>query len=140
MPRPSPPGAPLTLERRMLPGQSPDAVEAELREILGGLGRTTGDFQFRLTRLVARAGFEADPDWPIVRALSGSAEVVLGRRPATRGEPFWTDAALILEAGIPCLVFGVDGGGAHATHEWAHEGSVRALTDVLTGTITDFCG
>jgi succinyl-diaminopimelate desuccinylase len=129
----------LTLERRTLPGQTPDAVEAELRAILDRLAGTTPDFAFRLTRLVARAAFEADPEWPIVRALAAQAERVLGRRPATRGEPFWTDAGLILEAGIPCLVVGVAGGGAHADTEWADEASVRQLTDMLAGTIADFC-
>ena len=129
----------LTIERRMLPGQTPDAVEAELRVILEQLGASVDNFQFRLTRMVARGAFEAEPDWPIVRALAGNAERVLGRPPRRRGEPFWTDAGLILEAGIPCLLFGVDGGGAHANAEWATEESVRHLADILTGTITDFC-
>jgi len=64
---------------------------------------------------------------------------VLGRAPAHRSEPFWTDAGLILEAGIPCLVFGVDGGGAHADEEWADVASVRALAAILEGTVRDFC-
>ncbi|TFD64426.1 M20/M25/M40 family metallo-hydrolase [Cryobacterium ruanii] len=130
----------LTLERRMLPGQSPDSVEAELRALFTELARTVPQFQFTLSRLVARAAFEAEPDWPIVRALSGHAERVLGRPAATRGEPFWTDAGLILEAGIPCVVFGADGEGLHADTEWADAQSVRALADILEGTITEFCG
>lgn len=130
----------LTVERRTLPGQTPDAVEAELEAVLQQLAGSVADFRFRLTRLVARGAFEADPDWPIVRVLSDNAAQVLGRPPARRGEPFWTDAGLILEAGIPCLLLGVDGGGAHADTEWADVDSVRRLTDILEGTITDFCG
>ena len=129
----------LTLERRMLPGQSPEQVEAELRGVLEQLAATVAGFTYTLTCLVARAAFEADPEWPVVQALAGQAARVLGAPPAVRGEPFWTDAGLVLEAGIPCLVFGVDGGGAHADVEWAEAASVVALTDILEGTITDFC-
>jgi len=129
----------LTLERRTLPGQSSDEVEAELRAVFSALASVTPGFSFVLRRLVARAAFEADPTWPIVRSLATEAERVLGHAAATRGEPFWTDAGLVLEAGIPCLVFGVAGGGAHADVEWADAASVEALTDILTGTITDFC-
>ena len=130
----------LTMERRMLPGQSPDSVEAELRALFTELAIEEPQFQFTLTRLVARAAFEAEPHWPILRALSGNAERVLGHPVATRGEPFWTDAGLLLESGIPCVVFGADGEGLHADTEWADAQSVRALTDILTGTITEFCG
>ncbi|MDJ0350356.1 M20/M25/M40 family metallo-hydrolase [Cryobacterium sp. PH29-G1] len=130
----------LTLERRMLPGQSPDSVEAELRALFTELARTEPQFQFALTRLVARAAFEAEPHWPIVRALTGNVERVLGHPAKTRGEPFWTDAGLILEAGIPCLVFGAAGEGLHADTEWADAASVCSLADILTGTIAEFCG
>ncbi|TFC92802.1 M20/M25/M40 family metallo-hydrolase [Cryobacterium sp. TMT3-29-2] len=103
------------------------------------LAGSVAGFRFRLTRLVTRAAFEADPEWPIVRTLSAHAAAVLGRRPDVRGEPFWTDAGLLHEAGIPCLVVGVDGGGAHADAEWADAASVDALTEILTRTIVDFC-
>ncbi len=129
----------LTIERRTLPGQTPDAVEDELRALLDGVAARVPDFNYRLTRLVARGAFEADPDWPIVRAVAGNAEKVLGRPAETRGEPFWTDAGLILEAGIPCLLIGVDGGGAHADEEWCTVASVRQLTGILEGAIRDFC-
>ena len=130
----------LTLERRMLPGQSPEHVETELRALFTELARTEPQFQFELTRLVARAAFEAETHWPILRALSANAERVLGHPAKTRGEPFWTDAGLILEAGIPCVVFGADGEGLHADTEWADAQSVCALAEIMQGTITEFCG
>lgn len=132
------PSCTLTIERRFLPGQTPDLVEAQLRTVIDGVqqhGATT-----TLTRLVARGAFEADPGWPIVGAVAASASRVLGRSIATRGEPFWTDAGLVLEAGIPCLIVGVDGGGAHADSEWATVESIVQLADILEGTIRHFCG
>lgn len=129
----------LTVERRMLPGETPRSVETELRTLLEALAESTAGFDFELRTLVARGAFEADADWPIVRAVADAAERVLGAPAPVRGEPFWTDAGLILEAGIPCLLIGVDGGGAHADTEWATVASIRQLTDILEGTIRTFC-
>lgn len=129
----------LTIERRTLPGETPDAVEAQLRGLLEGLGASTPGFRFELRRIVARGAFEADPDGAIVQAVALSAERVLGRPAPTRGEPFWTDAGLIAEAGIPCLLLGVDGGGAHADEEWATVESINQLTDILEHAIRAFC-
>lgn len=132
--------ATLTIERRTLPGESPAMIEAELRLLLDSLARDTADFSYDLTRLVARGAFEADPDWPIVRLLDEQAERVLGHTVVQRGEPFWTDAALVLEAGIPCLLFGVDGAGAHAPLEWATEASIHQVAEILEDTIVAFSG
>lgn len=88
---------------------------------------------------MARAALEADPDAPLVSILEEQATQVLGAAPGRRGEPFWTDAGLIAEAGIPSLLFGVDGAGAHEIDEWTTASSVRGLTQILAGTIREFC-
>ena len=70
--------------------------------------------------------------------VSRHAHAVTGSA-VRRGEPFWTDAGLYAEAGIPCLVIGVDGGGAHADEEWATTESIRELTEILRRTVEEFC-
>lgn len=131
------PACTLTLERRFLPGETPDDVEAQLRSALGHLldDSAAGAARATLARLVARGAFEADPESAVVRAVAASAEAVLGTPAAVRGEPFWTDAGLVAEAGIPCLVIGVAGGGAHADEEWATTASIRQLTDIIEGAL-----
>ncbi|MEV0379410.1 ArgE/DapE family deacylase [Nonomuraea sp. NPDC050643] len=129
----------ITLERRTVPGESAATVRAELTGILDGLGATVPGFAYRLHEGLHREPFEADPDSAIARVVLRQAERVLGRPPVIRAEPFWTDCALLARAGIPCLLFGVDGGGAHADTEWADLASVRQVTDVLAATITEFC-
>ncbi|MFF4732028.1 M20/M25/M40 family metallo-hydrolase [Streptomyces mirabilis] len=86
-----------------------------------------------------REPFEADPDAAIVRTLTRHAEQALGHPPLVRAEPYWTDCALLDRAGIPCLLFGVDGEGAHAATEYVDLASLDRLTDILTATIADFC-
>jgi len=132
------PSCQLSIERRILPGDDPDRIEDELRNLIAACCAPSG-LDFTLSRLVARAAFETQAGSPIVEAVKAAAMQILGRVPAERGEPFWTDAGLISEAGIDCLVFGVDGGGAHADEEWATVDSVLRLAEVLERTIADFC-
>jgi acetylornithine deacetylase len=125
----------ITLERRTVPGETPAQVEAELTAILDRLTATVPDFRAELTRTLARDPFEADHDAKIVRTLIAA----LGAPPVIRAEPFWTDCALLDQAGIPCLLFGVDGAGAHAATEYVDLASLDRLTEILTRTIIDFC-
>lgn len=129
----------ITLERRTVPGEDAASVEAELRQVLDGLAATVPDFRYRLERGLSREPFAADPEWEIVRTVTRHAEAVLGHPPVVRGEPFWTDAALLAGAGVPCLLIGADGEGAHAASEWVDLASLDRLTAILTATIQDFC-
>ena len=47
------------------------------------------------------------------------------------------DAALIQAAGIPAVVFGPGGEGAHAVEEWVDLGSVEACADGLVLAVRD---
>ncbi len=133
------PSCTLTLERRTLPGETIDEVEAELRGLVTEAADTVPGLTATLSRMVGRGAFEAEPSSPIVTTVSRAFEDVTGATPGVRGEPFWTDAGLFAEAGIPCLVVGVDGGGAHADEEWVTVASLETLTDVLERTIREFC-
>ncbi|GAA5047326.1 acetylornithine deacetylase [Thermocatellispora tengchongensis] len=130
----------ITLERRTVPGETAATVETELREILDRLAATVPGFRYRLERGLERAPFEADPASPIVACVADQVRATLGRDPVIRAEPFWTDCALLDAAGIPCLMIGADGGGAHSATEWADTASLHHLTAILTGTIRTFCG
>ena len=120
----------LKVERRMLPGESAESVEAELRAI-------AGDATVRTT--FARDPLETPPDAEIVRALAASAQQVLGEAPEVVGVPFWTDAALFAAAGIPTAVFGPAGDGAHAETEWVDLDSAAATASILVETARRFC-
>ena len=56
------------------------------------------------------------------------------------GVPFWTDAALVAASGVPTVVFGPHGEGAHAAVEWVDLASVERCVEVLLAVADDFCG
>jgi acetylornithine deacetylase/succinyl-diaminopimelate desuccinylase-like protein len=112
------------VERRTLPGETVQAVEEELRELAGDAEVTT---------LFARDPLETAHNEPIVELLAKHANSEL------IGVPFWTDAALFAAAGIPTVVFGPSGEGAHADTEWVDLESVQRTAEVLLAVATDFC-
>ena len=129
----------ISIERRTIPGESADTVEAELDAILGGIAAKDPDFKFTINRGLERRPFDVPRDSPLVQTILPIVEQVTGKPAVIRGEPFWTDASLLLEAGIPGLLFGIDGGGAHAATEWIELDSLHRVTQVLTDTTTAFC-
>ena len=115
-------------ERRTIPGERREEVEAELRGLLGDSG---GSIAFPF----GRDPMEISADEEIVRAVqaqTGSEEVF--------GAPFWTDAALFVEAGIPAILFGPRGDGAHAAVEWVELASVERCRDLYVAVAAEFCG
>lgn len=129
----------ISLERRTIPGETPGSVAAELQEIIDRIGIVDPDFRATLTTGLDRPPFEIAETEPIVATLDRIAGAHTGRAVPRRGEPFWTDCAILQGAGIPCVMFGADGAGAHAASEWVDVGSVRTLADILAETAIDFC-
>jgi acetylornithine deacetylase len=121
----------VTIERRTLPGET-------LRDVEDGLARIAGE-QARVKTLFAREPLATAPDEPIVTALVEHATAVMERRPEKTGVPFWTDAALLSAAGIPSVVFGPRGEGAHADVEWVDLDDLVRLAQILLATATSFC-
>jgi acetylornithine deacetylase len=117
----------LTGERRTIPDETADQIERELRALAGDHGET------RLT--IGRPPFEADPEHRFVRLVGRHAEDA-----EPRGLPFWTDAALIAAAGIPTVLYGPAGEGAHAEVEWVDLASVERLRDVVLAVAVEWCG
>ena len=129
----------ITIERRTIPGETAEQFEQEMTDILDDLVIKVPDFSYSIEMGLVRQPFETDENSEIAKAVLRNAEKVLGRTPKLRAEPFWTDASLLDQAGIPCLLFGADGYGAHAEEEWVDIESVRQLTKVLEGVIQDWC-
>lgn len=120
----------LTVERRTLPGETVELVEQQLREAAP---------EATVKTTFSREPLETRPDSPIVEVLTRNAAEVLGDAPELIGVPFWTDAALLAAAGIPTVVFGPGGEGAHAEVEWVHLEDVDRLIEILLATAKELC-
>ncbi len=117
------------LERRTLPGETRDDIDAELAALGGSEHRIT----------LVREPFEADPESDVVTAVSAAATGVLGAEPSVAGASYWADAAFIAAAGIPTVMFGPGGEGAHAIDEWVSIPDTAAVTRVLVAVARELC-
>lgn len=129
----------LALERRTLPGETPEAVEAELQAVLAACAQADPAFQAGLARGVARPPMETPEAAEIVRVMQSASAAVTGQPAALTGVPYWTDAATLWAAGIPTVLFGPSGAGAHAVEEWVDLASVRASAEVYLAAAVAFC-
>jgi acetylornithine deacetylase len=118
----------LQAERRTVPGESLELVEGEIAALLGKLEGST-------RVVLSRPPFEAGENHgfvEVVRRHAGNGEVV--------GVPFWADSALLAEAGIPTVLFGPAGEGAHAVIEWVDIEAAERCLAVYVNVAAEFCG
>jgi len=127
------------IERRTLPDETSAAVEAEFEVILKDLAAKDPRFQGRQRTTLVRPPFSVPVSARIVQTLRNQATGVLGRAPQMIGAPFWMDAAFFAGAGIPTVVIGPDGAGAHAIEEWVDLDSVEKCREILARTVREFC-
>ena len=105
----------VSLERRTLPGEDGTDVSA-LIEGVDAMART----------LLVREPFAVGDDAEIVglvRDAAGGAPLV--------GAPYWPDAAFIAAAGVPTVLYGPGGAGAHAAEEWVSVSDSERVAQVL---------
>jgi acetylornithine deacetylase len=130
----------LSVERRTLPGETPEAVEAELLAIIEDLRRSDPSFHAQVRQGIDRSPLETREDADIVQALQAASVQVLNHPSPIAGVQFWTDAAVLSAAGIPSVLFGPAGSGAHAVEEWVDLASVRMCVEIYLATAMSFCG
>lgn len=128
----------LQLERRMIPTETTEDLEAELNDILSRLAAEDSQFRARWRTTLARSPWQA-VEGPLLGALERACSVELGALPRRATGTIWTDAALMQEAGIPTVIFGPKGEGKHALVEYVEVDSVVTCTRILARTAIDFC-
>ncbi len=115
----------LTGERRTIPGETVADVERELRPI-------AGDAELRI--VASRDPLTVSPDDPFAELVARVAGA-----DGYAGALFWTDAALIAAAGVPTVLFGPAGEGAHAAVEWVDLASLDRVRDVVLRVADAWC-
>src|SRR4051812_2967145 len=127
------------LERRTLPGESAADVEAELAALLDAGRRDDPELRAEARTLLVREPFEVPADAGIAETVRAAAADVLGAPPPITGASYWADAAFIAAAGIPTVMFGPVGEGAHAAEEWVSLASTEAVARTLVAVAARVC-
>jgi acetylornithine deacetylase len=122
----------LTIERRTLSGETAADALADVQRILGSLREEDPEFSAGARLVFARPAYEISAGHRLpqqlqraVRALGGPGEFV--------AMSFWTDAAVLGEAGIPAVLFGPGGAGLHGREEYVTLADVLMCRDALAG-------
>jgi acetylornithine deacetylase len=131
----------LSVDRRLAPGENPDAALAEIDELLDEL-RERGDQITRQSPWALLDAVETAAGHPVVRVAEESVEAVLGRSVTAGGVPYGTDASNLSGiGGVPCVVLGpgsIDQ--AHTDDEWVGLDEVRKAAAIYAEMARRFAG
>ena len=121
----------LLLERRTMPGESPQEVVAEFQAALDTLERRDPTLSATLDMTLERPGTEVARDHLLVQGLLAAGEAS-GVEPIVEGMTAWVDAAFLNEAGIPAVCYGPGSiEQAHTDAEWVDVREIGTCADVL---------
>jgi acetylornithine deacetylase len=124
-----------TVERRTLPGETLEHLEADIVGLIERCRPADPRITVTARTVLYRPPMRTPPDAPIVQALLAAAG------PGTSAAPmsYWADSALLAQAGIPTVLYGPEGDGAHADTEWVSRSGTTTTATVLTRLAQDFC-
>ena len=120
----------LMLERRTVTGEDGASVERELEYVLAQLRLADHDFKATQKVTAYRPAYQLDAAHPLPTAVA-QALTNAGQSPEPTGMSFWTDAAILADAGIPSILFGPGGAGLHSIEEYVNVKDVQVCRDVL---------
>lgn len=120
----------LTLERRTIAGETVELVATEINQVLKTLADEDPEFSATSRLVFARPSYETPAGHILTATIAALAEK-RGVESKTVGMSFWTDAAILGEAGIPTVLFGPGGAGLHSTEEYVRVADVLACRDIL---------
>jgi acetylornithine deacetylase len=128
----------LRMERRTITGEAPGAALSEVEDILARLHAEDSEFAASARLMFDRPPYETPQQHELPQILETAVERT-GRSTERAGMTYWTDAAILGEAGIPSVIFGPGGAGYHGLEEYVRVDEVIACRDALTIFAREFC-
>ncbi len=116
----------LRWERRTLPGESQQELDLEFKRMVRAAENHPGNHEVKARELFVRAPHKVPDDAEILKRMQKAAP-----QSSTVGLSFWADSALGAQAGLPSVLFGPIGHGAHAIDEWVSLSSLVRVYEVL---------
>ncbi|HET7762843.1 MAG TPA: M20/M25/M40 family metallo-hydrolase [Phycicoccus sp.] len=132
------------VERRTVPGEDAAGALAEVRDILDRLRADDPTVDATAHLVTARPAWRLDPDGPAAELADALDAALATTAPDGAGTPepfhapYWMEAPLWQDAGIPALVCGPAGGGLHAADEWVDLGQVRRYTEAVVTAVGEW--
>ena len=123
----------LQWERRTLPGESQQDLHLELERIHRAAANHPGNHTVKSRELFVRQPYKIASDAQILTHLHEASP-----QSSQVGLSFWADSALAGNKGIPSVLFGPVGHGAHAMDEWVSLKSLVEVYKVLVAVIKGF--
>jgi acetylornithine deacetylase len=128
------------VERRTVPGESPDDAVREMEQAVTRVSAGTPGTRATVRHVFSQWPSDVAVDAPVVRALDRAMRSA-GETVAVDGLSAWTDAALLNAAGIPAICYGPgDISLAHSATEWVAEEELTRAAAVLERLALDWCG
>ncbi len=134
----------ITIDRRLIPGETVESAVAEVREALDAVAADDPDFRYELTVDPHGDAIPANitpEDSPVVRAVQKSVRTVTGQEPeyfvAWAGA---TDGRFYRQAGIDTVGYGPGGENAHGANEAVKIDDLVTQAKVYAATITRLLG
>ncbi len=134
------------LDRRMIPEEKPEEVEAAIRKIIGEAASNCNGITVDIKRLLlARSMRPLSGNQPLVTAIQKHGEAVFGEKIPAMGTPLYTDVRLYAEAGIPGVIYGAGPRTVLESHakradERLALSDLRGATKVIARTLLDLLG
>lgn len=120
----------LQVERRTIAGETDRGALDEVRAIVEALADEDPTFEAGCRLMFSRPPYELAASHELPVRLCAAAHAA-GCRAGTVGMSFWTDAAVLAQAGIPSVLFGPGGAGLHSSEEYVNVADVLACRDAL---------
>ena len=128
----------LQMERRTITGETKDVALNEVVESVRSLKLQDPEFQADARLMFSRPPYETPEEHDLPPMLE-SALASMGHTTKRVGMTYWTDAAILGEAGIPSVIFGPGGAGYHGLEEYVRVEDVLACRDALTKLAMSYC-
>jgi acetylornithine deacetylase/succinyl-diaminopimelate desuccinylase-like protein len=95
------------LDRRMIPEENPEQVEARIREVIANAAAQCPGITVDIQRLLMAHSMQPLPgNKPLVDAIQRHGEEIFGEALPAMGTPLYTDVRLFAAAGIPGVIYG----------------------------------
>ena len=131
----------ITIDRRLLPGETWNEVEKEFREELEKLACEDPNFRYELKLYHVHNAAETPSTHPFVRLAKNAVKDVLGRESTVEGFVATTEMSHLVEAGIPSIILGCgDLKVAHTINEYVPVQQIVDATKIYTLTILRYFG